>query len=195
MAYPVTLARYPTPRSVSCRSGRAAKSGPRRGCPVLFRVIDGEVAGLEDDGAQLGDAAATTVVEVHERKAGPGHGILQERDRSGAHFTVPDAASGSCDQRPRGTFSTTGAGNAVDAIRALAVLTPAFDRATRPADQPNEARCVRGLHARADHRRKARRASARNTRRVPAPCLKRTCFDCPVCIFRVRQCLHFGRRN
>jgi hypothetical protein len=32
-------------------------------------------------GAQLCDAAATRVVEVHKRKAGPGHRILQERDR------------------------------------------------------------------------------------------------------------------
>src|SRR5437588_10797418 len=40
-----------------------------------------KTAGLEDYGAQLGDAAATTVVQVHKRKAGPGHGILQERDR------------------------------------------------------------------------------------------------------------------
>jgi hypothetical protein len=32
-------------------------------------------------GAQFGDAAATRVVEVHKRKAGPGHRILQERDR------------------------------------------------------------------------------------------------------------------
>src|SRR5205085_8315719 len=31
--------------------------------------------------AQLGDAAATGVVEVHKRKAGPGHRSLQERDR------------------------------------------------------------------------------------------------------------------
>src|SRR5205814_4869970 len=36
---------------------------------------------LEDYGAQLGDAAATSVVEVHKRKAGPGHRILQKRDR------------------------------------------------------------------------------------------------------------------
>ena len=40
-----------------------------------------ETAGLEDDGAQLGDAAPTGVVEVHKRKAGPGHRIPQERDR------------------------------------------------------------------------------------------------------------------
>src|SRR4029077_12563391 len=38
-------------------------------------------AGLEDDGAQFRDAAATTVVEVHKRKAGRGHRILQQRDR------------------------------------------------------------------------------------------------------------------
>jgi hypothetical protein len=44
-------------------------------------MIVGEAAGLEGEGAQLGDAAATTVVEVHKRKAGTGHRILQERDR------------------------------------------------------------------------------------------------------------------
>jgi hypothetical protein len=48
---------------------------------LLFRMIIGETAGLEDYGAQLGDAAATRVIEVHKRKAGPGHRILQERDR------------------------------------------------------------------------------------------------------------------
>ena len=46
-----------------------------------LRVIISKTAGREDYGAQLGDVAATTVVEVHKRKAGPGHGILQERDR------------------------------------------------------------------------------------------------------------------
>jgi hypothetical protein len=44
-------------------------------------MILGETAGLKDDGAQFGDAAATGVVEVYERKPGPGHRILQERDR------------------------------------------------------------------------------------------------------------------
>ena len=44
-------------------------------------MIVGETTGLEDDGAQLGDAAATGVVEVNKRKAGPGHRILQERNR------------------------------------------------------------------------------------------------------------------
>jgi hypothetical protein len=44
-------------------------------------MIIGKAAGREDYGAQLGDAAATGVVEVHKRKAGPGHRILQERDR------------------------------------------------------------------------------------------------------------------
>jgi hypothetical protein len=44
-------------------------------------MIIGETARLEDHGAQLGDATATTVVKVHKRKAGPGHRILQECDR------------------------------------------------------------------------------------------------------------------
>jgi len=39
-----------------------------------------ETAGLEDYGTQLGETAATSVVKAHERKAGPGHRILQERD-------------------------------------------------------------------------------------------------------------------
>src|SRR3954447_8965913 len=51
------------------------------GRPLLLRVIAGEAAGLEDDGAQLGGAAATGVVEVRKRKAGPRHRILQEGDR------------------------------------------------------------------------------------------------------------------
>src|SRR5246127_3751885 len=50
------------------------------GRPLLLRMIVGKTASLEDYGAQLGDAAATGVVEVHKRKAGPGHRILQERD-------------------------------------------------------------------------------------------------------------------
>ena len=53
----------------------------RGGCPLSLRMIIGETARLEDYGAQLGDATATTVVKVHKRKAGPGHRILQERDR------------------------------------------------------------------------------------------------------------------
>ena len=38
----------------------------------LPRIVIGETAGREDDGTQLGHAAATAVVEVHKRKAGPG---------------------------------------------------------------------------------------------------------------------------
>src|SRR5437016_5887471 len=53
----------------------------RGGCPLSLRIVTGKVAGLDDYGAQLGDPAATSVVEVHKRKAGPGHRILQERDR------------------------------------------------------------------------------------------------------------------
>src|ERR1700758_3160323 len=44
-------------------------------------MIVSETAGLENNGAQLADAAATGVVEVHKREARPGHRILQERDR------------------------------------------------------------------------------------------------------------------
>ena len=44
-------------------------------------MIVAETAGLEDYRAQLGDVAATRVIKVHERKAGPGHRILEERDR------------------------------------------------------------------------------------------------------------------
>jgi hypothetical protein len=47
----------------------------------LFSTIVGETTGFEDYGAQLGNAAATRVVEVHKRKTGPGHRVLQERDR------------------------------------------------------------------------------------------------------------------
>jgi hypothetical protein len=49
--------------------------------PLSLRVVIGQTAGLEDDGAQLGDAPATTVVEMDKRKAGAGHRILQEHDR------------------------------------------------------------------------------------------------------------------
>jgi len=42
-----------------------------------------ETAGLEDYRAQLGDAAATSVVEVHKGKARVGRRILQERDCRG----------------------------------------------------------------------------------------------------------------
>ena len=44
-------------------------------------LVPGETTRLEDYGTQLGNAAATSVVEVHKRKAGPRHRILQERDR------------------------------------------------------------------------------------------------------------------
>jgi len=53
----------------------------RGGRTLLLRMIVGETAGLEDYGAQLGDAAATRVIKLHKRKTGPGHRILQERDR------------------------------------------------------------------------------------------------------------------
>jgi hypothetical protein len=53
----------------------------RGGRPLLLRMIVRETASLEDYGAQLGDAAATCVVEMHKPKAGPGHRILQQRDR------------------------------------------------------------------------------------------------------------------
>jgi hypothetical protein len=48
---------------------------------LSLRIVMGEAAGLQNDGAQLGDAAAAPVVEMHKRKSGPGHRILQERDR------------------------------------------------------------------------------------------------------------------
>jgi hypothetical protein len=53
----------------------------RASCPFSLGVIMSETAGLEDYGAQFGEAAATSVVEVDEREAGSGHRILQERDR------------------------------------------------------------------------------------------------------------------
>jgi hypothetical protein len=48
--------------------------------PLALCIVIGETAGLEDYREQLGNVAATPVVEVHKRKAGLGHGILQERD-------------------------------------------------------------------------------------------------------------------
>jgi hypothetical protein len=50
------------------------------GGPLSLHIIAGETASLEDYGAQLGDAAAASVIEVHKRKAGPRHRILQQRD-------------------------------------------------------------------------------------------------------------------
>ena len=41
----------------------------------------GKRPGLEDYRAQFGDAAATGIIKVHERKARPRRRILQERDR------------------------------------------------------------------------------------------------------------------
>jgi hypothetical protein len=48
----------------------------------------GETVGLEDDGAQLGDGAAAPVVEVHEWKAGAGHGVFEESDRRSDRETM-----------------------------------------------------------------------------------------------------------
>jgi hypothetical protein len=43
-------------------------------------MVVGKAACPQDHGPQLGDAAATGIVEMHERKAGLGHRILQERN-------------------------------------------------------------------------------------------------------------------
>ena len=63
----------------------------RGGAPLSLSIIMGEMAGLEDYGAQLGDAAATSVVEMHKRKARPRHRILQECDRGSHRQTMPAA--------------------------------------------------------------------------------------------------------
>jgi hypothetical protein len=42
----------------------------RGGRPLLLRMIVGETAGLNDDGAQLGDATATGVVEGRRTPGG-----------------------------------------------------------------------------------------------------------------------------
>ena len=52
----------------------------RRGA-VSFRIVVRQTARLDDDEAQLGDAAATMIVEVNKGKAGARHSILEERDR------------------------------------------------------------------------------------------------------------------
>jgi len=44
----------------------------RGGCPLSLHIIMGESACLEDNGAQLGDAAATSVVECTSGRPGPG---------------------------------------------------------------------------------------------------------------------------
>ncbi len=76
----VPFPRYSTARSVFGDLGEQPDLD-RAGGPLLLRVVVGKAAGLEDDGAQFGDAGATRVVKMHKRKAGPGHRILQERDR------------------------------------------------------------------------------------------------------------------
>jgi hypothetical protein len=71
---------------ICCRRGSffldlGEQPGRHRSSDALsLRVIVREIARLEDDGAQLGGAAATIVVEVYERKPGPRHRILQESD-------------------------------------------------------------------------------------------------------------------
>ena len=56
---------------VFARSGRAAKSTPRRR-HVPFPHCHAPVGAPDDDGAQLGKAAATVIVEVNKGKPGPG---------------------------------------------------------------------------------------------------------------------------
>jgi hypothetical protein len=65
----------------NARAGWRRRSAVIDGGPVLLRTIVGEVARFQDDGAQLGETAAVRVVEVDEREAGPGHRVLQQRDR------------------------------------------------------------------------------------------------------------------
>jgi hypothetical protein len=48
------------------RRRRGALFPDRGGCPLSLRIVMGETSGLEDHGPQLGDAAATSVVEVHK---------------------------------------------------------------------------------------------------------------------------------
>jgi len=51
------------------------------GSALTLRIVMGESTGLENHRTQLGDTAATSVIEIHKRKTGPGHRILQEPDR------------------------------------------------------------------------------------------------------------------
>ena len=46
------------------------------GCSLCFRMIMREATRFQDYGAKFGGAAATIVVEVHERKAGARHRVL-----------------------------------------------------------------------------------------------------------------------
>ena len=58
------------------------KAGFNRGRrPLSLRIIMGKAASLENYGSQLDDAAATSVVEMHKRKARSGYRILQDHDR------------------------------------------------------------------------------------------------------------------
>jgi hypothetical protein len=66
----------------------------RGGGPLLLRTIKSETAGRVDYGAQLGDAVATRVIEVHKRKAG--HSLKNSTRQicrtSQAIVTVPETS-------------------------------------------------------------------------------------------------------
>jgi hypothetical protein len=93
-------------------------------------MIMGETAGLENYGTQLGGAAATSVVEVHQRKAGPGRRILQERDRWCRRQAMLAAQMQKSADKAVGAVSVI-----ITAARPVAVAgkkTQALDRATAP---------------------------------------------------------------
>src|SRR4051794_7167287 len=75
-------------RLAGCRRGSPLLLDPgeqpsfhRGGGALSFRIVVRETPRLDDDETQLGEAAATMIVEVHKGKAGAGHRILQERYR------------------------------------------------------------------------------------------------------------------
>jgi hypothetical protein len=61
----------------------------RGGRPLSLRIVIGEVAGLENDRAQLGNAAAAPVVEMNKRKLAP----LSPRPRPPGHPPASAARS------------------------------------------------------------------------------------------------------
>ena len=76
--FPISAAAVAGPLSLDLREQPGLHRG---GGAFSFSVVVRETARLDDDGVQLGEAAAAMIVEMHERKPGAGHRILQERDR------------------------------------------------------------------------------------------------------------------
>ena len=131
----------------------------RRGCPLSLYIIMGQTAGLKDYGAQLGDAAATSVVEADKRKAGPGHRILQERDRR-CHWQAMFAAP-----MQKSADQTVAAVSVI--ITAARVQWPSTDFQRRGGNFARGRRCRRGTRRNCPHT--GAPTAAAGPSRVPMP--------------------------